>query len=144
MAVLWLKGNCPQIKKLEPNKLLELSEKIKPIGRHEGKLHHLHPKDLISGFLWEPVWGDKVNESLWELARIETNHTSGHAALFKPSVEEVLAQLPPHLIKTADYFEVVGGDTIGCYSQSDGHRTLTIVYTKTQLFSLEWFEREKQ
>lgn len=142
MAVLWLKGHRPAIPEITAERLDELAGKIKPIMNKDGVLHHVHPASLTkSSFIWDPVWGKRVKEDIWEHARIETYHSCGYIALFKPSVEEVLAQIPEHLTKEVDYFQLLTEDTVACFSQGDGHRTIAILYTRAEPGTEAWMER---
>lgn len=43
-----------------------------------------------------------------EVSRINTYHTYGHPAMFKPSIAEVLAQIPDDLLGSVSAFEVSG------------------------------------
>lgn len=146
MAVLWLKGHRPTIPEIGHEELEALALRIQPV-RHknvDGKpvLHHLHPTELrTQSFLFDPAWGEPVQEPLYEHARIETYHSTGYGALFKPSVEEVLAQVPAHLHKEVDYFETLDEDTVGVYSEHDGHRTVTVLYTRDAPGSDAWRKR---
>lgn len=49
--------------------------------------------------------------------------------MFKPSLDEVLSQIPLHLRADVTHFEVLMDDTVACYSEGDGHRTVTKLYT---------------
>jgi hypothetical protein len=86
-----------------------LAERIKPVVRNERKvLHYIKPVDLFSAsFLWEPTLLESAVD-LREIARITTYHTFGHPLFFKPSVAEVLAQIPDTYLSAAIAFEVIG------------------------------------
>lgn len=142
MTVLWLRGHCPVIPAISDEALEALHARIKPVKHRDNVLRHLNQVDLRrQSFLFDPAWGDRVREPLFEHARIETYHETGYGALFKPSVAEVLAQIPPHLHKEVDYFETLDEDTVAVYSEHDGHRTVTVLYTKDAPGSDTWRKR---
>ncbi len=146
MAVVWLQGHCPSIPEISDDELNALAARIQPVKHRsvDGKavLHHLHPAELRrQSFLFDPAWGELVQEPLYEHARIETYHTTGYGALFKPSVAEVLAQVPLHLRKEVDFFETLAEDTVAVYSEHDGHRTVTVLYTRDAPGSDAWRQR---
>ena len=146
MAILWLKGHCPDIPQISDDDLGDLYARIKPVkamvvdGKH--LLHHLEPVDIHrKSFNVDPVWGNPVEGPLYEYARIETYHRTGYAAMFKPSVEEVLAQVPKHLRNEVDFFETLDEDTVAAYSEHDGHRTVTVLYSRDEPGSDSWRKR---
>jgi hypothetical protein len=146
MAVVWLTGHCPSIPVISNNELDALYARIKPVKHKtvEGTavLHQLQPTELrLQSFLFDPAWGEPVQEPLYEHARIETYHTTGYGALFKPSVAEVLAQVPEHLRREVDFFETLDEDTVAVYSEHDGHRTVTVLYSRDAIGSEGWKKR---
>lgn len=147
MAVVWLNGSCPDIPEISDAQLALLSKRITPIKRRkegccENVAFLLHPVELRrQSFLWDPAWGARVDHPLYEVARIETYHSSGYGALFKPSVAEVLAQIPSHLHNVVDYAETLDGDTVAVYAEHDGHRTVTVLYSRNIIGSAEWHAR---
>jgi hypothetical protein len=86
-----------------------LAERIKPVVRDErNTLRYIKPVDLFSAsFLWEPTLLGSAAD-LREIGRITTYHTFGHLLFFKPSVAEVLAQIPDTYLGAAIAFEVIG------------------------------------
>ncbi len=75
-----------------------------------GTLHLLENKSDIyslSNYLY--IWSPKVSfpiDQLEEITTIETYHSYGAPSLFKPSIREVLAQIPRELLGKKIYFEV--------------------------------------
>jgi len=70
-----------------------------------------HP--FHESYLWgasEEDEGDEV-PNLVPLVRFRTLHHYGHYALFKPSVAEVLAQIPFEYVTKTDFFYLEGPDT---------------------------------
>ena len=133
MAVLWLKGGVPSITPL-PDAVIELLlRRIKPIKNIDGRLHELSTEGVAlwtTAFMWDPKIVGPVAGNLYELAFVETYHTCGYIGLFKPSLGEVISQIPSHLVDDVSHFEIEIGDTVGCYSDGDGHRTMTRLYTR--------------
>lgn len=133
MSVLWLNGNCPAIPEIDDVELERLMQLMKPVARFgEDKWLHtimpVNPRNVA--FTWDPSPAEKLTDA-FEVARIETYHTCGYIACFKPTITEVLAQIPKHLIDETEFFETLKGDCVGCFSQGDGHRTVTILYSSS-------------
>jgi hypothetical protein len=145
MAVLWIPGGVPKIAKLPDDELARLLERITPLKTIDGRLTAISALETAEGnpvklwntaFMWGPKVIGPVEGDLYELAIIETHHTCGYIALFKPALGEVLSQIPAHLLPDVTHFEVLMGDTVACYSEGDGHRTVTKLYTTFQLDEL--------
>ena len=138
MAVLWLTGHVPKIKKLPDERIAHLLERIMPVKTVDGVMYTISPTVTEDGgpvtlwntaFMWSPKLQEPVCGPLYELALIETHHTCGYIMMFKPSLGEVISQIPEHLLADVTHFEVGMDDTVGCYSEGDGHRTVTKLYT---------------
>lgn len=138
MAVLWLNGHVPEIKKLPDEEILRRLTKITPTKTIDGVLHAISALKTRQGgdvslwniaFMWDPMVLEPVAGPLYDLAFIETYHTCGYIAMFKPSLGEVISQIPDHLLADVTHFEVEMGDTVGCYSEGDGHRTMTRLFS---------------
>lgn len=67
-----------------------------------------------------------------ELARITTFHTYGAPTFFKPTLAEVLAQIPDTYIgKTAAFTTITDGDPANCFSEGrEYHKATTILYAE--------------
>jgi hypothetical protein len=112
--------------------LADLAARIVPVVPDgNGTLHHIKPVDLRStAFTWAPeLTGPAAN--LEPIATIVTYHTYGYFGLFKPSVAEVLAQLPTEVADVAAAFstELVDSTPEACIV-GDYHRAVTTVYTR--------------
>ena len=80
------------------------AERIKPIIN--GKV--VDCPDLVStAYTWDPKFKDEVLPELKVLQTICTYHGYGHYSLFKPSIAEVLAQIPDDLLQQVVAFEIV-------------------------------------
>jgi len=88
--------------------LSALQAKTKPLvllrSKHIRRLKEI-PQDLRNtSYLWHPTLTCRAvpRKFLQEVARVRTLHTYGAPVFFKPSIAEVLAQMPEGL--DADYF----------------------------------------
>jgi len=134
MSVLWLPGHCPKIKPMFPPVLDALAKRIRPCYLTEkGALAYMIVPNLTNvAFTWGPEHLQDVEE--WrEVGRIETHHTCGYIGFFKPTIAEVLAQIPKHLLDECNAFVTLNGDTVACYMQGDGHRSVTILYSAKRI-----------
>lgn len=139
MSILWLKGGVPKIKKLPDAECERLLKQMTPVKEVDGKLFPIlrtrdDKQDVTlwnTAFTWDPHLGPELKDiELYDLARIETYHTCGYIALFKPSLGEVLSQIPLNLRADVTHFETLThDDVVGCFSDGDGHRTVTKLYT---------------
>jgi hypothetical protein len=121
-----------RIPKVSNEDIEQLAERIKPVCRYtksskgyhrsdEGDLYYIKPVDLYrTAFTWDPK-ADKPAKGLKEIGRIET---------FKPSIAEVLSQLPKDGLEKIVAFETgVGNIDI----MSDGyHAATTVLYGRSR------------
>jgi hypothetical protein len=92
--------------------------------RQNGELRYVRvPRDLRNmSFLWDArpkLWGR--TSDLGYFASISTYHTFGYQGFFKPSVAEVLAQIPEDLLGQTVAFEVLGPSR----ATADGYHVAT-------------------
>jgi hypothetical protein len=147
MSVLWLNGHVPEIPEIDDETLTRLLGQIKPIFKTDDGYRFIEPVDpRKKAFTWDPQYADKVDFDLYELAKIETYHRCGYIAMFKPSLAEVIAQIPKHLLVHVDAFEMMkdadGDFIVGCFGQGDGHRAMVQLYSKHAPYSNEFVDRE--
>lgn len=95
-----------------------LADRIKPVirfTRHakrwiqsaEGQLYYIKPVDPFhTSFIWDPQPTASA-KGLMPLCDIRTYHTYGYHGLFKPSIAEVLAQIPVEYLNKVVAFEIV-------------------------------------
>lgn len=94
-----------EVPKITEERLAELLPRIRPVVRKDGGLWYIKPVDPRRiAFLWDPTLDAKV-EDLKELRGIHTFHDYGHPSLFKPSIAEVLAQIPADIVDETVAFE---------------------------------------
>jgi hypothetical protein len=84
--------------------------RIKPLIHSEGKLYALRTLPDLRGqsFLWDPKIRRRSERNIEPLRVISTLHTYGHYSLFKPSIAEVLAQIPFDLLNQVVAFSIEG------------------------------------
>lgn len=129
------------IPKITDEELSSRAERIKPVVREQRKLsgdvlYYIKPVDLKTvAFTWDAK-PDKRAKGLKPIATITTYHTYGYYGFFKPSIAEVLAQIPEQYLKDVVAFETNGPDTVQDLNRhqtelDDGyHVAQTILYGK--------------
>lgn len=121
----------PSIPEISDAKLEELYKRIKPVVGRKGKLYYIKDEDLRKvAFTWEPKLKNKAKK-LERLCDITTYHTYGYHGFFKPSIAEVIAQIPENYLDETVAFETFTDLTleniVGNY-----HVTTTRLYTKSK------------
>lgn len=95
------------IPKVDRKILIELAAKIRPLFKFDGVLYFIKPQDIFNvSYIWEPV-KDKKASNLEQIKDITTYHGFNYYGFFKPSVSEVLAQIPKKLINQVTAFEII-------------------------------------
>lgn len=95
------------IPKIADAELAALLARIKPLVRDDkGCLRQIAPVDpRTQSYIWDPELTEVVEEGK-ALAELDTYHGFGAPALFKPSLAEVLAQIPLDLRPHVTAFEL--------------------------------------
>ena len=99
------------IPEISDERIKELCATIKPLVRVDGELCFIempHPRDV--SFIWDPMITGKVS-GIQTIAEITTYHTYAYYGFFKPSIAEVLAQIPEEYIGRVTTYEVNGPET---------------------------------
>lgn len=111
------KSWIPEVPK---GRVQELAERIKPVVRFalgekglfrssEGHLYYIKPVDLFGiAYMWSPKPEEKV-VGLKPLCDITTYHIYAYYGFFKPTIAEVLAQIPAEYLDKVVAFEIVEG-----------------------------------
>lgn len=115
--------------------LKELVDRIRPMVRKsDGSIWWIKvPKLRTVAFPWDPIYTEPAPK-LVEVGRCQTLHTWAYYGFFKPTVAEVLCQLPLTVREVAQGFEVVGPDTADDLNREKGaldagfHVATTIFY----------------
>lgn len=86
--------------------LQERMARVTPLIFRDGELHTFDIPDLRNtAFTWEPKNLVKATHPYTEAAVTKTQHSCGYYGFFKPSIAEVLAQLPDDPTITAFYLD---------------------------------------
>ncbi len=94
----------PEISKVE---LYRRAKYIKPIVSFNGVQHYIKDVDLENvSYIWDAKKEKEVTGLILLGQRI-TYHTFGYYLLFKPSIAEVLAQIPEEYLEEVVAFEIV-------------------------------------
>ena len=128
-ATLTAENLIPEISVEDAQALLK---KLRPIVTKDGMPFDIELPDLYNvAFTWDPKLTAPVDmTNVAVVATLYTYHKTGYILFFKPSIAEVLAQLPADLDERAFAFQTFGGEAEivknvpGFY----GHRTRTVVY----------------
>ncbi len=90
-------------------RLAQLVTRIRPVVRGgSNALHWIKPCDPRGeAFTWDPKRLGRA-QNLVKHATIRTLHTYGYYGMFKPSIAEVLAQIPEALLEQTVAFETTG------------------------------------
>ena len=96
------------IPEISDEKLKKLARKIKPIVRDEKNvLRYIKSVDLRNiAYTWSPVFTKKAPE-FSVITDTTTYHTWGYYGFFKPSIAEVIAQIPPRYLDRVCAFEII-------------------------------------
>lgn len=118
---------------ISDERLEELARRIKPVVRCDGDLYYILDVDLRNvAFTWDPKLKERA-EGLEELVRIRTYHIWNYYGFFKPSIAEVLAQIPKTKLLETSAFEIPihitdpDPEIVGDY-----HKARTILYKKIE------------
>lgn len=103
-----------KINYLDKDKLVEMYERIKPIVTIDDVSYELRPftsEELCDqSYIWNRHEDKRDIVDKSDLDTVEDFicfHAYGYYGLFKPSINEVLSQLPEKSIKEANYFEII-------------------------------------
>ncbi len=97
------------IPEVTEDRIKELAERIKPVVQFDGGKYYIELVlvDLFrTAYTWDPKPANKAT-GLKLLCDITTYHTYGYHAMFKPSIAEVLAQIPDDYLDKVVAFEIV-------------------------------------
>lgn len=101
--------DIPDLPKIQESYVLEHANRIKPLLYRDGKVSYC--KSNCNHFNQSFPWDAKVTKpatDLVEVARIWTLHPWSYYGFFKPTVAEVIVQIPPDLLSKVDFFLVRG------------------------------------
>jgi hypothetical protein len=119
---------------LTDERLAELAARIVPVLRNDDEdepvLRYITVPDLRKvAFTWSPKYGEPAG-GLVEMARIFTYHTYAASVFFKPTIAEVLAQIPDEHLDRVVAFETLSDGLSAANIVDDCHETVTVLYVK--------------
>lgn len=95
------------IPEISDERLAELVERIKPTCRFNDELRYIEPVDPRRvAYMWSPKPAETADD-LNPVADIRTYHSYGAPNVFKPSIAEVLAQIPDEHLSNVVAFEIM-------------------------------------
>ncbi len=115
--------------------LNELFKTIKPVVRRGNHLYYIEPVNLRNiAYTWDPKLTKKA-VNLKKLRTIKTYHTYGYYGFFKPSVAEVIAQIPKDDLDKVVAFEIIESpDTVDDLNAESAALNAGYHVAKTQLY----------
>lgn len=133
----WIEGKA-YVPEITEEKLNNLIQKIHPVIRKDDKLYLIEIPDFRNtAYTWDAQI-TKEFSNLKEVTRIKTHHYCGYYGFFKPSIAEVLSQIPENLIDKINAFEIIGDidsgteEEVKIFSEGNGHLATTILYRKDE------------
>ena len=135
------------IPEMPEDDIRRLAETIKPIVRfaegkeglfrsEQGFPYRIEPVDLFkTAYTYDPKPTTRFEGELVPLRDITTYHSYGYYGCFKPSVAEVLAQIPDDIVDQVVAFEIVwspetAADLRGEAVNAGYHEATTRLYTE--------------
>lgn len=118
---------------ISDDRLKVLRTQMQPVVRNSaGELRYIAPVDARRvSFIWDPKFKG-LARGLEEIGRITTYHGCAYYGFFKPSIAEVVAQIPPeHLPRTVAFeTKIAAHDNWREVTSPEGdcHRATTILY----------------
>ena len=98
----------PKVQGMSQQRIRELARQIKPVVTFkEEDSCYIKPVDPFSeSYLWDPQPTDRAT-GLSVLCDITTYHPYGYYGSFKPSIAQVILQIPPEHLDKVIAFEIV-------------------------------------
>ena len=117
-------GKCiiPVIDDAELKRLVSL---FTPLFRRDDVVYRLEIPDLrLVAFTWDPKFLEPVDFS--PVTTLKTHHGCSYYGFFKPSIAEVLAQIPDDIPKGVNAFYIDMEAELGIFHEGDGHLATTV------------------
>jgi hypothetical protein len=121
----WIQGKA-FVPEISDERLADLSSRIVPLIPKDGGFWTIEPKDpRNTAYTWDPNPTKSV--TFRPVRTVRTDHYCGYHAFFKPSVAEVLAQMPEDLDDVVNAFWIPFEDgRVQIYREGNGHRAETV------------------
>ncbi len=130
----------PDIPNVPTAELHRRFKRIKPLIVRDGKLHtfDVHSDIVGRSYTWDPKNPVEDTVERTVIGEITTYHGYGYYGMFKPSVGEVLAQIPSNLLKKVTAFAIVKQpeERSDMFDGGEAYRALNMGYhmATTRLF----------
>jgi len=125
-----------RIPALKDAELKHLSKRIEPLVEKDNELRRIKKCDLKTiAFMWSPKFKG-VADDVEPFRSIITYHTWAYYGFFKPTIYEVLAQIPDDCLGETVAFSVAGPEDVDDLNEqrdilNEGyHRAVTTLYRK--------------
>jgi hypothetical protein len=114
----YLDDSKPWLRTISDERLTELAKRIKPVVRFaegeeglfvhsKGSLYYIKDVDLRkTAFTWDPE-ADRLADTFTTICDIQTYHSWSYYGFFKPSIAEVLTNIPEEFLEQVVAFEIV-------------------------------------
>jgi hypothetical protein len=127
----WAATNMPKLPDISDEELARLQTFIKPLTKKGDELWSIHPVDARQhSYTWDPKPLEKM-EDLVLVTSVKTSHTCGYYGFVKPSIAEVLCQLPRELTEGNEelWYVTLTSDAV-IHKCGGGHRCTTAIYRR--------------
>lgn len=115
---------APEVPAISDADLADLMARFQPVVLVEGRHYLIEDVDpRRTAFTWSPKRVGAV--TFRPLRDVPTDHLCGHPSMFKPSIAEVLAQVPADIPAEANAFCIDLAQGFDCYPSGTGHRVVT-------------------
>lgn len=124
--IVWIQGHCFLPQSLSEAELQSRHARLKPLLLTEEGYMRVDPNISLTraAFTMSETYGRPAQ--FRAVRSIKTNHRCGYVAFFKPSIAEVLFQVPDDLPEECNAYVIHTEDGIECFSEGDGHRATTV------------------
>ena len=121
------------IPKVPKEIIIELSKIIRPVVEKGGRLYYIEPVDLFNtAYAWSPKLAEEATD-LSVGSTITTYHSYSYYGFFKPTIAEVLSQLPhwEHVLDGVFAFSIsMKDEDIEIDYDDEYHKAKTTLYHK--------------
>ncbi len=114
--------------KITEEELTARLRRVKPLVLRNDRLYRFKIPDLRrTAFTWEPTFLKRYRADIMPLQVTQTHHSCAYYGFFKPSIAEVMAQLPDDPLINGVFLDL---ETIQVCADGEGH-----------LVDAHWFHR---
>lgn len=125
----WIQGEG-HVPEISDERLAALMARSQPLIQRDGKLFTIEPVDpRRTAFTWDPKPAEEAL-GLVEIGRFRCDHECGYHGLFKPSIAEVLSQIPDKFIERFCAYCIDRESGIDIYRTGSHQRSTVILYER--------------